>query len=201
MVGVLIFDVEVCYQKSMQLDLEDVLSSVFGRIVLFAIYLLGAIWVGSMIGGLAWGVGHHGIAFLPSLSEWFLSPLLLINIWIVPNAAFLAIMGVYLMVSDDFSPAAWGIIVAVESLFVMLGWCLSFHDLKDAIVAWFLWVVLLTMAETGIWLIRAAKRNRWAREMMELNAENAMHRAEREARLHGGDAPEDDDLKQARCDD
>lgn len=185
----------------MRLDFEDILSGVFGRFILFALYFLSAIWVGSLIGGLAWGVGRSGLAFLPDIGEWLMSPLMLVNLWIVPNAAFLAIMVVYLLVSDDFSHAAWGTIVAVESLFVMLGWCLSFYDWKDTVVAWTLWLVLLVMAEAGVWLLRAVKRNRWAKKLMELNVENAIRRAEREAKAGHGEVPEDGDLKPEPRDD
>ena len=50
-----------------------------------------------------------------------------------------------------------------ESLFVMLGWGLGFHDMKDTTLAWSCWLVLLVMVETGIWLDRQMRTNRWAR--------------------------------------
>ena len=43
------------------------------------------------------------------------------------------------------------------------------------------WLVVLTMVETGIWLTRQMRMNRWAHQMAALSAENSMRRAEREA--------------------
>jgi hypothetical protein len=117
-----------------------------------------------------------------------------INLWIVPNVAFLAIMTVYLFVFDGIVHVAWGITVGFESLFLMLGWCLHFEETKDMLLAWGCWLVLLVMAEAGIWLHRQMMTNRWARGMAELRAENAMIRAEREAlAARGSEEPTESD--------
>lgn len=170
----------------MQLDIEDVLSGVFGRISSHALYLLSAIWIGSMIGGSAILAGEwlysprsfHGLGWV------WVSPYLLFNMGIVLNAAFLGFITIYVMHSDNSGFAVWGVVVGVESLFAMFG--INFHPLPALyqVASWGAWLVLLTMAETGVWLIRNARMNRWAREMMELSAENALRRAERESRSH-----------------
>lgn len=170
----------------MQFDFEDILAGSVGRILLLVLFLLSATWVGGVVGGIAWSAGRRGLD-LGELAEgiaW--GPLLLVNLWLIPNAAFLAIMLTYLLINDEFSHTAWGIIVGFESLFVMLGWGLSFHSTKDTIIAWSCWVVLLVMVETGIWLHRQMRTNRWAREMAELSAENAALRSRREAALASG---------------
>lgn len=165
----------------MRIDFEDILSGAVGRILVLFVFLVSAVWVGSMIGGLAWLAGSHSFGEIPTIWELFMSPLLLINLWLVPNVGFLAIMVTYLLVSDEFGHVAWGVIVGFESLFVMLGWGLNFHDMKDTTLAWSCWLVLLVMVETGIWLDRQMRTNRWAREMAELSAENALRRAQRAA--------------------
>ena len=170
----------------MQLDFEDVLAGTFGRLVLFSLFLFSAIWMGSTIGGLALAVGRWDFSvhtFSIDLEALWWSPLLLINLWIVPNVAFLAAMMVYLLVSENTGYAAWGTIVGIESLFVMLSWAHHSSPAYRISITWGTWLVLLAMAETGIWLIRQMRMNRWAREMAELSAENAMIRAEREARI------------------
>jgi hypothetical protein len=165
----------------MRFDFEDILSGVLGRILVLFLFLVSATWLGSIIGGLASFTGKDNFGEIPTIADLFMSPLLLINLWIVPNVAFLAIMVTYLLVSDEFGHVAWGVIVGFESLFVMLGWGLRFHDMKDTTLAWSCWLVLLVMVETGVWLDRQMRTNRWAREMAELSAENAMLRAQRAA--------------------
>ncbi|RYD47976.1 MAG: hypothetical protein EOP85_04470 [Verrucomicrobiaceae bacterium] len=158
----------------MQLDFEDIMASALGRIVVIALFFASALWVGSIIGGIACYVGHFRHTGPPYVLEFLMSPLLLINFWIVPNVAFLAIMMVYVFVADGIGHVAWGVILGVESLFVMLGWGLHLNDLRDIAVAWSCWFVLLVMAETGVWLHRQMRINRWAHELAELRAENAM---------------------------
>ena len=170
----------------MQLDFEDILSGTLGRIVLLALFLISATWVGGMVGGIAWSIGRNGLEPRELVEAVLFGPLRLLNLWLVPNVAFLAIMLTYLLFNDEFNHTAWGIIVGFESLFVMLGWGTRFHETKGTVIAWSCWLALLVMVETGIWLHRQMRRNRWAREFAELSAENAMRRAEREARATGG---------------
>lgn len=182
----------------MRLDIEDVLSDTFSRGVMSILFFISAIWFGSMIGGLAWLIGNERSfnIFELDLSQTFHSLLLLINLWIVPNVAFLAIMLIRVFVNDDgMSHMTWGVIIGMESLFVMLGWCLNFSsDPKGSLIAWSTWLLLLGMIETGVWLHAQMRRNRWARAMVELSAENAMLRAQRAAATDA-DATESPDLK------
>ncbi|RYD23166.1 MAG: hypothetical protein EOP88_05250 [Verrucomicrobiaceae bacterium] len=177
----------------MQIDLEDIMAGAVGRILVTFLFLLSAVWLGSIIGATAWQVGDYGFESFPNFQDLLMSLLMQINLWIVPNVAFLAIMTVYLFVSDGIGHVAWGIIVGFESLFLMLGWCLHFEETKDTVLAWGSWLVLLAMAETGIWLHRQMMTNRWVRQMAELRAENAMLRAEREATPVPGNAEETPD--------
>ena len=169
----------------MKLDIEDVLAgaiaSVFGRCLLFAL----AIWLGCTVSAVAllagymvevesWSTGVH--------DSWiWASPLLLLNVWALLNIPFLLFFLVRFIrdESDDF--LTFGIVVGVESLVVMAGWT---HDLIHGwlplAVAGFIWLALLIMLGTGIWLIRQHLINTWARRLGMLRAENAQKRAQKE---------------------
>ncbi len=177
----------------MQFDVEDVLAGAFGRIILLFLFMLSATWVGSVIGGLAWFFGTWDLSpgeLLAVPAVLWESPALLINLWIVPNVGLLAAAIVILLVSESYGFAAWGIIVGFESLFVMLGRGFDWLP-RVNLVAWSAWLVLLVMVETGVWLTRQMRTNRWAYQMAALSAENAMRRAEREAMARDDYPPED----------
>ena len=177
----------------MQFDFEDVLAGTFGRIILLFLFILSATWVGSVIGGLAWFAGTWDLSPGELLSVPALlweGPTLLINLWIIPNTGLLAVAIVILLVSESYGFAAWGMIVGFESLFVMLGGGFDGSP-RVSLVAWSAWLVLLVMVETGIWLVRQMRVNRWAYQMAALSAENAMRRAEREAMARAGDQADD----------
>jgi len=170
----------------MQVDFEDVLAGAFGRIGLLFLFLLSAIWVGCMIGCIARTIAEINLATL-SIGvltdlplDMLRSPLYLINLWIVPNVGILALAVVILFVSESHGYGAWGIILGFESLCFMLG-SQFLHSGSSQWMAWLSWGILLIMVESGIWLTCQLRTNRWARAMAELSAENAMHRAEREA--------------------
>lgn len=139
-----------------------------------------------MVGCLARTIGgiHPSMDFLNLVielpGEFVESPLYLINLWIVPNVGALAVAVVVLFVSESYGFGAWGIILGVESMFFMLGSGYS-HSGPSQWIAWVSWGILLAMVETGIWLVRQMRINRWARAMAELSAENAVRRAERDA--------------------
>jgi hypothetical protein len=176
----------------MRLDFEDVLSGVFGRTVLISLYFLSAIWAGSLIGSLGAMAGNRscwGVVPPGGLFDILWSPGLLINLWIVPNVGLLAIAAVYLMVSENTGFAAWGAIFGMESIFVMLGWDTEDMSMMDQLIGWGSCLLLVSMACTGLWLIRHMRMNRWAHEMAALSAENAMRRAEREAMAEGRNGP------------
>lgn len=173
----------------MQFDVEDVLAGAFGRIILLFLFILSATWVGSVIGGLAWFAGTWDLSLgelLSVPSVLWEGPALLINLWIIPNAGLLAVAIVILLVSESYGFAAWGMIVGFESLFVMLGQGFDWLP-RVSLVAWSAWLVLLVMVETGVWLLRQMRRNRWVYQLAALSAENAMRRAAREALARDGD--------------
>ena len=178
----------------MQFDFEDILASSVGRVVAIALFFVCGIWIGSVIGGFALMVGMRD---LPAATDVSWAPLLLINLWLVLNVAFLAAMMIWVFVADGLGYLAWGILVGAESLFVLLGHSFGFgsRDFTETLVAWGVWLILLVMLETGVWLVCQWRRNIWARQLAELRAENAMIRAEREQLARETEVPEDTDLR------
>ncbi|MEO6474374.1 MAG: hypothetical protein ABIQ96_04580 [Luteolibacter sp.] len=120
-----------------------------------------------------------------------LSPLLLLNLWIIPNAALIALMWIWHLVNDGIGYVAWGILVGVESLIAMLCFDPDFRGPMDAPIVFGCWLALLIMVETGVWFVLHWRRNVWAREMFALSAENARRRAEREAARANGHPPDE----------
>lgn len=89
----------------------------------------------------------------------------------------------YFVRSESAGHRAWGIIVGVESLMVMLGWCkYPIQSGWPIASAWFTWALILAMVETGVWLLHQHQVNTWAREMGMLRSEIAQRRAENEAK-------------------
>lgn len=169
----------------MELDVEDVVASavgsVFGRFVLFLV----AVWIGCSVGVLGIMAGMIVEAGTWQLGDriWFwVSPLLLFSTWLVLNVPFLIFQMVRFIRGDGDGFLTWGVVIAVESLMVMLGWAGDFaHDGLAKMAAWAGWLVILTMVGTGIWLVRQMMINKWAQEMGLLRAANAQRRAEKEA--------------------
>jgi len=176
----------------MQLDFEDVLASSIGRVMVIFLFFLSGIWLGSLVGGFALMVGARS---LPDPEDVFMTPLLLVNVWIVLNVAFLAGMLIWIFVGDGLGCLAWGVLVGVESLFVMLGFTFGFGSPAsvDTAIAWAVWLVVLVMLETGVWLVFQWRRSIWARQMAALGAENAMIRAQRDVEVSYPEPSEDVD--------
>lgn len=169
----------------MQLDIEDILASAVGRVIRQCVLFASAVWIGSMVGGLSLVIGISGNSWqdaLTHLPEVWASPVLLGTVWMVLNAAVLLGWLGYFVVSENAGFTAWGVLAGVESLFVMAGWTMDLKDSWSMGVAWFAWLHLLVMMETGVWLVRQSLRNRWARQIAMLNQENARRSAEHAAR-------------------
>lgn len=166
----------------MQLDIEDILTHGIGRLLQTILFFGSAIWLGSLIGGVAILAVQGGFPDFRDFEELLLSPLLLLNMWMILNVAFLAAMMILILVKDGLDYVPWGIIMGGESLFVMLGWDLDFFKPVQAAISWACWLVLLGMAETGVWVIRQWRRQIQIQQIIELKADNWAARAEREAR-------------------
>ena len=169
----------------MKLDVEDVLASAIGGVFGRAILFLVAVWIGCFIGSaglMAGGMTDAGTWRVNGLLWLWAGPLLLFSTWAFLNIPFLLFSLIRFVRGDGDSYVTWGVVIAVESLVVMLSWVKSFVNGWPAMgVAWATWLVLLVMVGTGIWLVRQHLINLWARDMAMLRAANAQKRAEREA--------------------
>ncbi|MBC8126157.1 MAG: hypothetical protein H8M99_03270, partial [Gloeobacteraceae cyanobacterium ES-bin-144] len=109
----------------MHLDVEDVLlnaiGTVFGKIILFIV----AVWMGCMVGGLGIVAGsmiEHRDWPSVSWGSILACPLLLLSSWALLNIPFLFISLIRFIRSDGDGYLTWGIVIAVEALFGMLGY-------------------------------------------------------------------------------
>jgi hypothetical protein len=167
----------------MRLDFQEVLAGTFGKLVVLTLLMMSAIWVGSLLASVALAMGDGWTRRTSVPLNLVAAPLLQFSPWILANVAILAAWGVILLITDRMGHAAWGSVVALESLFAMLGGGLKFSDPWDGAKAWAFWFILLAMFETGVWLAIQMRRNQSLRELAELRAQNAMRHAEREAQL------------------
>lgn len=171
----------------MNIDVEDViagaLGSIIGRVILFAL----AVWLGCTLGGMSLIVGtivQEGTWKLGEVYQWlWASPVLIFSQWGFLNFPFLMFSFIYFIFSEGAAHKAWGIILGVESLMVMLGWCkYPMQSGWPIASAWLTWAIILGMVETGVWLLHQHRVNTWAREMGMLRSEIAQRRAEQEAK-------------------
>lgn len=168
------------------------IGSLIGRIFLFVI----AMWIGSAIGtsGLIAGELINNMTWNRDfITKIISSPLLLFSSWLLLNLPFLGFSLFYFIRNEGDSYLTWGIVIGVQSLMVMAGWAhVSVHGWLPLTCAWSAWAILLTMAGTGIWLVRQFFINQWAQNLGMLRAENAQIRAEREDEAQARIALEDD---------
>ena len=182
----------------MELDVEDVVvgafSSMLGRLVLFGMALLFAcvpvgcgVVAGKMVAAMGYSSGM--LEFLP-----FLPLFLIFNSWAILNIPFLLIYLIRFARSEGDGYVEFGIVMGVESLVVMTGCTSGFAWGLNWVAAWIVWLLVLIMAATGIWLIRQYFMNRWAQQLGILRAENAQRNAERNShrQIHADDEESDE---------
>lgn len=167
----------------MQIDLEDILTSTVGRILVQIFLFASAVWVGCTLGALGLVAGvcvtswHDALGWLGAV---WASPLLLFSVWLFPNIVVLCGGVGYFLVSENAGFKAWSVVVALESFFVMAGWAMDLKSAGPIAIAWISWLLLLGMVETGVWLVLQMLTNRWARELAVFNMENTRRRAEQQ---------------------
>jgi len=171
----------------MNIDVEDVLAGALSSIIGRAILFVFAMWLGCTIGGMSLIVGmivQEGTWQLGGVYQWlWASPMLLFSQWGFLNFPFLIFAFIYFIRSENAGYRAWGIILGVESLMVMLGWCkYPMQPGWPIVSAWLTWALVLAMVETGVWLLYQHQVNIWAREMGMLRSEIAQRRAEKVAK-------------------
>ena len=179
----------------MLLELENLLARELVRFFHLVLFILSAVWVGSMVSGLAWFFGNWDLTpddLLFAIAALWSAPALLMNEGIILNFGLLVLGTTILFLTDRTGYGEWGVIVGIESIFALFGKGYRYEPVSVLVITALSWLVLLVMVETGVWLIRHMRMNRWVREWAALSAENALHRAEREAnaRNPAGDEPD-----------
>ena len=156
---------------------------VIRQIVLFAL----AVWAGCILAGVGLTVGEmvEDRSFQVEPAKILGSPALLFSGWLVPNAIFLGINFCRLLIySDSTGVRTWASIVVLEALFAMA-------EASDDIwrdpwalpAAWTTCLLSIGMACVGFWFLYQWQINRWAIQLEELKAENAMRRIETQQQL------------------
>ncbi len=170
----------------MSYDPVDIWGGAFGSLLKQSFLYASAVWIGCSIGGGAIMVEKLSAGVVPKfemLNLVWASPVLLVSLWGIPNLLVLLIGVIYFIRSESASYVAWIVLAAIESLVVMLGWAGKIStEWIPRTAAWGSWLILLTMAATGVFFLRQFHINRWALQMARIEAENARRRAEMEAR-------------------
>lgn len=162
----------------MKIDFGDVFASGLGWLLKQIALFVASIWLGCTMGAaalLASGIVRSGWVFDAELLLY--SPQLLLTIWIIPNVCFLGASMYWFVRNETNTPLACGIIISVEALVSLAGKATWLSWLPQSI-AWVTCVALIIMMATGLWFLRQWQLNRWAMELEELKAENAMQRAQ-----------------------
>lgn len=162
----------------MKIDFGDVFASGIGWLVKQLLLFLASIWLGCTMGAAALLAGRlaDGWSFDGELLLY--SPVLLLTIWIIPNACFLGASMYWFVRNETNTPLACGILAGVEALICVAGKTGRIHGWLPLSVTWVTCVMLIAMLATGLWFFRQWQLNRWAIQLEELKAENAMRRAQ-----------------------
>jgi hypothetical protein len=160
------------------IDFGDVFASGIGWLVKQILLFVASIWLGCTMGAAAILAGEltRGWDFDGELLLH--SPLLLLTIWIIPNVCFLGASIYGFVRNETNTPLACGILAAVEAVVCLAGKTTWLRGWLPLSVAWVTCVVLIAMMVTGLWFFRQWQLNRWAIELEELKAENAMRRVQ-----------------------
>ncbi len=175
-----------------EIDFADIFTSGLLGLVLNVLVFMTALWLGLMIGGAAMAAAdlvEGGSLDLDWLAGPFRSSRSATFFWMLFGVLGLA--GSYFKFSrlDSGGGILWGFLNgAIGAL--CLWFQLSRHsvDVLPKCAAWAVWAISLGMIGTALWFLRQWQMNRWATELIALETENAIHRAEMEQE---GDEEED----------
>jgi hypothetical protein len=159
-----------------KIDFGDVFASGLGWLLKQLFLFVASIWLGCTMGGASLLAGRlaDGRGFDTDLLLY--SPALLLTLWIIPNVCFLGASIYWFVRNETNTPLACGILAGVEALVCVAGKSGRLHGWLSTSAAWLTCAVLIAMMGTGLWFFRQWQINRWAIELEELKAENAMRR-------------------------
>jgi hypothetical protein len=140
------------------LDIQDVLANAIGSVIGRFLMFLMAAWLGCVLGFLSLAAGLMAEdgpwnVSIPPLWIWA-SPLLLLNSWALLNFPILLFLLARFIREDGDDCVTLGIVVAMESLAVMLGWA---HELTSGgalAISWCAWLTFAFMCGSALWLMR-----------------------------------------------
>jgi len=183
----------------MKIDFADIFAHGIGWLIKQIVLFIAAVWFGCAIAGAAYLIGDDMPTWSLSYGDLGsivkISPQLLVSAWMIPNILFLSAMWYRLIVNADaFGLSSWIILIGGTSLFSMGGaTALLAKNWLPLSVAWGSWLLLFTMAAAALWFFFQWQTNRWARDLLALQAENSLRRAELKAEF-GTEQPGAKDL-------
>ncbi|MCW1924897.1 hypothetical protein OKA05_20205 [Luteolibacter arcticus] len=162
----------------MKIDFGDVFASGIGWLLKQLFLFVASIWLGCSMGAAA--LLAAGLVKGWSFDAGLLigSPVLLLTSWLIPNVCFLGAAIYWFVRNETNTPLACGILAGVEALVSVAGQAGEINGWLPLTVAWVTCLVLIAMMGTGLWFLGQWQINRWALEIEELKAENAMRRAQ-----------------------
>ena len=153
----------------MEIDTGDIFTSVLCSIAAKFCIFASAVWIGCALGAVAIMLPYmlvvnrwdsEMLAFIVASPTEIFGPSALLNI------PFLTFSTMYFVFGENAGYRAWGTVVGVESLVVVSGSAgYYFNSWLWIGGTWILWIVLLIIFETGVWLFYQSGVNQWAREI------------------------------------
>ncbi|MCW1887758.1 hypothetical protein OKA04_23675 [Luteolibacter flavescens] len=162
----------------MKIDFGDVFASGVGWLLKQLFLFVASIWLGCTMGAPALNAANLADGGRFNGGMLLGSPMLLLTMWIIPNIFFLGAAVYWFVRNESNTIVACGILAGVESLVVVAGHVKDIDGWLPLSAAWATWIMLTGMLATGLWFLHQWQMNRWAIQIQELKAENAMRRVE-----------------------
>ncbi len=169
----------------MSYDPADVLGGAIGCFSKRLFLFVSSVWLGSIIGALSMMAAGFasGKGLDPEATYLvFVAPVLLLNPWLLLNAATVVIGFAYFILSGGAGYRSWMILAALVSVGVNLGGLPAMSSKwLPRLAGWGTWLILLGMLATGVWLLWQHFINRWALHMAAVRAEISVREANADA--------------------
>jgi hypothetical protein len=167
-----------------KIDVGDIFAEGMGFLVKQVFLFCLAVWTGCCLGGFSFIAASLAFGGGPR-QEYFqfllISPVLLLTAWLLPNILFLGITGCRLVIySESTGLRTWACLIGGEALFSMAAVMnlIPEGEWQAKTLAWVCCLALIVMMGTAFWYYRAWQLNRWSTELVGIQAENVVRRAE-----------------------